>query len=71
MGIPRSKLRMSIFPFLHIVQGMKAYPLGNIDLPVTSGDRNNFRTETLIFEVVVSVFYRLPTEGYTQSGKFW
>jgi hypothetical protein len=31
---------------------MRAYPLGNIDLPVTLGDHGNFRTETLIFEVV-------------------
>jgi hypothetical protein len=31
---------------------MKAYPLGNIELPVTFSDRNNFYTETLIFKVV-------------------
>jgi hypothetical protein len=52
MGIPRSKLRTSIFPFLGIVPGMRAYPMGNIELLVTFGDRNNFHTETLIFEVV-------------------
>jgi hypothetical protein len=52
MGISRSKLRASIFPFLGIIPGMRAYPLGNIDLPVPFGDRTYFRTETLIFEVV-------------------
>jgi hypothetical protein len=25
----------------------------------------------LLYEAVVSVFNRLPTEGYTQGGKFW
>ena len=32
--------------------GEQAYPLGQIDLPVTFGDRANFRTEVLTFEVV-------------------
>ena len=27
-------------------------PLGQIDLPVTFGDRSNYRTETLTFDVV-------------------
>ncbi|XP_039811576.1 uncharacterized protein LOC120674462 [Panicum virgatum] len=31
---------------------MKAYPVGNINLPVTFGNKTNFRTETLTFEVV-------------------
>jgi hypothetical protein len=52
MGSSRSKLRTSIFPFLGIVPGMRAYPMGNIELPVTFGERTNFRTKTLIFEVV-------------------
>jgi hypothetical protein len=52
MGVSRSKLRTSIFPFLGIILGMWAYPLGNIELPVTFGDRSNFLTETLIFEVL-------------------
>ena len=30
---------------------MKAYPLGNLDLPVTFGSRTNYRTETLTFEM--------------------
>jgi len=35
-----------------ILPGMKAYPVGNIDLPVTFGNKTNFRTKTLTFEVV-------------------
>ena len=31
---------------------MKAYPVSNIDLPVTFSNKTNFRTETLTFEVV-------------------
>jgi hypothetical protein len=52
MGIPRACLRESLFPFYGILPGMKAYPIGNIDLPVTFGSKANFRTETLTFEVV-------------------
>jgi hypothetical protein len=32
--------------------GKQAKPLGRIDLPVTFGDKSNFRTKTLTFEVV-------------------
>ena len=45
-------MRESLFPFYGILPGMKAYPIGNIDLPVTFGSKANFRTETLTFEVV-------------------
>jgi hypothetical protein len=52
IGISRSKLCASVFPFLGIVPSMRAYLLGNIDLPVMFGDCSNFRTKTLIFKVV-------------------
>ena len=52
MGIPRACLLASLFPFYDILPGIKAYPVGNIDLPVTFGSKANFRTETLRFEVV-------------------
>ena len=52
MGIPRACLRESLFPFYGILPGMKAYPINNIDLPVTFGSKANFRTKTLTFEVV-------------------
>ena len=45
-------MQESLFPFYGILSGMKAYPVGNIDLPVTFGSKFNFRTETLTFEVV-------------------
>jgi hypothetical protein len=32
--------------------GKQAVPIGQIDLPVTFGDRSNFRMEMLTFEVV-------------------
>ena len=35
-----------------MIQGAQAYPLGQIDLPVTFGNRPNFRSEVLTFEVV-------------------
>jgi hypothetical protein len=52
MGIPRSQLRSSTAPFHWVVPGMEALPIKQIDLPVTFGDLQNFRTETLTFEVV-------------------
>jgi hypothetical protein len=45
-------LRASLFPFYGILPGMKAYPVGNLDLPVTFGSRANYCTESLTFEVV-------------------
>jgi hypothetical protein len=52
VDISRSKLRTSIFPFLRIIPDMTAYPMGNNELPVTFSDHTNFRTQTLIFELV-------------------
>jgi hypothetical protein len=52
MNISRSRLRPSASPFHGVVPGKQALPLGQIDLPVTFGTRENFRTETLTFEVV-------------------
>jgi hypothetical protein len=47
-------------PFYGIVPGNAAHPLGTVVLPVTFGMRENY----------LSVFYRLPTERYTQGGMF-
>jgi hypothetical protein len=52
MGIQRSKLRPSTASFHGVVPGMEALPIGQIDLPFTFGTLQNFRTETLTFEVV-------------------
>jgi hypothetical protein len=49
MGIPRSKLRPSTALFHGVVPGMEALPIGQIDLLVTFGVLQNFRTETLTF----------------------
>ena len=56
MDIHRSRIRPSGAPFYGIVQGKQAVPIGQINPPITFGDRTNFRTETLNFDVVD--FYR-------------
>ena len=52
MRIPRSELHPVSSPFHGVIPGTQAYPLGQMDLPVTFGDRANFRSEVLTFEVV-------------------
>ena len=52
MRIPRSELRSVSSPFHGVIPRAQAYPLGQIDLPITFGDRANFRSEVLTFEVV-------------------
>ena len=52
MGIDRVRIRPIGVPFDGIVLGKQAVPLGQIDLPITFIDPTNYRTETLIFEVV-------------------
>ena len=39
-------------PFHRVIPRAQAYPLRQIDLPVTFGSRANFRSEVLTFEVV-------------------
>jgi hypothetical protein len=38
-------------PFYDIVSGNAATPLGSVVLPVTSGMKDNYRTEYIKFEV--------------------
>ena len=52
MHIPRSELHPVSSPFHGVILGTQAYPLGQIELPVTFGDRATFRSEVLTFEVV-------------------
>ena len=52
MRIPRSELLLAGSPFHRVIPGALAYPLGQIDLPATFGNRANFRLEVLTFEVV-------------------
>ena len=52
MHIPRSELRQVSSPFHGVISGTQAYPLGQINLPVMFGDRANFHSKVLTFEVV-------------------
>ena len=52
MCIPRSELRLVTYPFASVISGTQAYPLEQIDLPVTFGNHANFHSEVLTFEVV-------------------
>jgi hypothetical protein len=52
MGIGLEQLRPSTMPFHGVAPGKCVQPLGQIGLPVWFGTPNNFRKETLTFEVV-------------------
>ena len=52
MKIPRSELNQSSSPFQRVIPGTSAIPLGQITLLVTLGTQENFRTESISFEVV-------------------
>src|SRR3954463_10240210 len=52
MFIPNSILKKSSTTFHGIVPGKAVYPLGRISLEVVFDKENNFRKETLDFEVV-------------------
>ena len=52
MRIPWSELRLVSSPFHGVIPGTQAYPLGQINLSVTFGNRANFHSEVLTFEVV-------------------
>ena len=47
MRIPRSELRPASSPFHGVILGVQAYALGQIDLPITFGNRANFRSEVI------------------------
>jgi hypothetical protein len=52
LGIELDQLRPSTTPFHGVAPGKRVQPLGRIDLPVWFGTPDNFRKETLTFEVV-------------------
>jgi hypothetical protein len=52
LGIGLDQLRPSATPFRGVAPGKRVQPLGQIDLPVWFGTLDNFRKETLTFEVV-------------------
>ena len=49
---PSIRAPPSRLPFHGVILGGQAYPLGQIDLPITFGSRANFCSEVLTFEVV-------------------
>ncbi|XP_066396293.1 uncharacterized protein [Miscanthus floridulus] len=52
MHIPRLEQHPVCSPFHGMILRAQAYPLGQIDLPVTFGNQANFCLEVLTFEVV-------------------
>jgi hypothetical protein len=52
MGIVLDQLRPKTTPFYGVMLGKRIQPLRQIDLPVWFGMLDNFRKETLTFEVV-------------------
>ncbi|XP_066395961.1 uncharacterized protein [Miscanthus floridulus] len=52
MRIPRSEVYLAGSPFHGVILGAQAYPLGQIDLSITFGNKANFRLEVLTFKVV-------------------
>jgi hypothetical protein len=52
LGIGLDQLRPSTMPFHGVAPGKRIQPLGQIDLPVWFGMPDNYRKETLTFEVV-------------------
>jgi hypothetical protein len=52
LGIGLDQLRPSTTPFHGVAPGKRVHPLGQIDLSVWFGTPDNFRKETLTFEVV-------------------
>jgi hypothetical protein len=52
LGIGLDQLRHSMTPFHGVAPGKRVQPLVQIDLPVWFGTPDNFRKETLTFEVV-------------------
>jgi hypothetical protein len=52
LGIGLDQLRPSTMPFHGVAPGKRVQPLGQIDLPVWFGMPDNFRKDTVTFEVV-------------------
>ena len=60
MRIPPSELRLAGSPFHGVIPGAQAYPLGQIDLPVTFDNRANFRSEVMLRQVHGNPQLHLP-----------
>jgi hypothetical protein len=51
MVLSRSAIRPPGAPFLTVIPGLQAIPLGQVDLPITFGAQANFHMEMLTFEI--------------------
>nr|AAP52380.2 retrotransposon protein, putative, Ty3-gypsy subclass [Oryza sativa Japonica Group] len=70
MGIPQSELTPTDQPFYGITPQLSSRPLGNITLPVTFGQANNFRTEQITFDVAEFDTAYNAIIGRTELTKF-
>jgi hypothetical protein len=52
LGLTKTQLRHSAITFYGVVPGRQEKSLGSITLKVAFGDKNNYREEPIIFEVV-------------------
>jgi hypothetical protein len=51
MALSQSAIRPPGTPFLRVIPGLQAIPLGQVDLPITFGAQANFHMEMLTFEI--------------------
>jgi hypothetical protein len=71
LGIGLDQLRPSTTPFHGVAPGKRVQPLGQIDLPVWFGTPDNFRKETLTFEVVGFRAHTMPYLGGRATPSSW
>jgi hypothetical protein len=71
LGIRLDQLRPSTTPFHGVVPSKRIQPLGHIDLLVWFGTLDNFRKETLTFEVVGSRARTTPSLGHRATPSSW
>jgi hypothetical protein len=71
LGIGLDQLRPSTTPFNGVALGKHVQPLGQIDLPVWFGTPDNFRKETLNFEVVGFRAGTTPSLGGRATPSSW
>jgi hypothetical protein len=71
LGIRLDQLRPSTTPFHGVAPGKRVQPLGQIDLPVWFGMPDNFRKETLTFEVVGFWAHTTPSLGGRATPNSW
>jgi hypothetical protein len=71
MGIRLDQLRPSTTPFHGVAPGKRVQPLRQINLPIWFGMPDNFRKETLTFEVWGSGVCTTPSFGVRATPSSW